>query len=43
VDTTDATDEKFLPFHPGFSELLFVQRQSSSKNIDSNDGNTASL
>jgi len=43
VDTTDATDEKFIPFHPGFSELHFAQCQSSGKNIDSDDGYTASL
>jgi hypothetical protein len=43
VDTSEATDEKFIPFHPGFSELHFVQYHSCGKNIDSDDGDTASL
>jgi hypothetical protein len=43
VNTTDVTDEKFRAFYPGFSELHFVQCQSSGKNIDSGDGDTASL
>jgi hypothetical protein len=32
------TDEKFIPFHPGISELLVVQCKASGKNIDSDDG-----
>jgi len=43
VDTTNANDEKFIPFHPGFLELHFVQCHSSDRNIDSDDGDTASL
>jgi hypothetical protein len=43
VDITDVMDEKLLPFHPGFSELHFVQCQSSGKNIESDDGDTANL
>jgi hypothetical protein len=43
VDTSDATYEKFIPFHPGFSELHLIQCYSSGKNIDSDDGDTASL
>jgi hypothetical protein len=43
VDTSDATDKKFIPFHPGFSELHLVQYHSCGKNIDSDDGDTASL
>jgi hypothetical protein len=38
VDTSDATDEKCIPFHPGFSELHLVQCHSSGKNIASDDG-----
>jgi len=43
MDTSDATDEKFLPFHPDFLELHFVQCQPSGKNVNSDDGDTESL
>jgi len=38
----DATDEKFIPFHPGISEHV-VQCKASGKNIDSDDGYTVVL
>jgi hypothetical protein len=43
VDTREAIDKKFIHFHPGFSELRLVQCHSNGKNIDSDDGDTASL
>jgi hypothetical protein len=39
----DTTDEKFIPFHPGISELRVVQCKASGKNVDCDDGYTVVL
>ena len=39
----DTTDENFIPFHPGISELHVVQCKTSGIDTDSEDGYTVVL
>jgi hypothetical protein len=43
VDTTDASDEKFIPFIEVFQNYLLTSERPVAKYIDSDDGDTASF